>query len=165
MVDTKRSKNILFIGITVITLLEIYFGYTVIKSYKGIYQVQIFIPLILQPFVYKRVLSKELSYFKLRIITLGFISFLLPIMIYFTLPNYTYNSGKDIVKKHLNQEISFKVYSISESSIPVTNNPKQLFVSNKEYYYEITSAENKHYFITVNPLTGELQKLTEAYWK
>jgi len=134
------------------------------KSCKGIYQVQIFLPLILQPFVYKRIFSKELSYFKLRIITLGLISFLLPIMIYFTLPNYTYNSGKDIVKKHLNHEISFKDYSFSESSIPITNNPKQLFISNREYYYEITSADNKNYFITVNPLTGELHKLTEAYW-
>jgi len=70
MVDSKRSKNILFIGISVITLLEIYFGYRVFKNYKGIYQVQIFLPLILQPFVYKRIFSKELSYFKLRIIKL-----------------------------------------------------------------------------------------------
>lgn len=166
MLKNKKQKYIIVAAIILITLLEIYFGYKVFVDYVGVYQVGIFMPFVLQPFVYQALFIKEKSFYKLRIGIVVLISIILPIIIYFTLPNYTYDKGKAMVEQYLgqNENISFNDYSLSKKSIPTVNNPKQLFVSNRVYYYEIISEDSNKSFFIINPLTGELKQLSQSYW-
>lgn len=126
----------------------------------------IFLPLMFQPDVYKTLFTKEKAHYKLRIVIAVLISFILPITIYFTLPSYTYIEGKMKVEQYFgqNKNISFYFYSMGKNSIPLSNNPKQLFVSNRAYYYGVTSEEGNEYFFIVNPLTGELIQLSKRFW-
>lgn len=161
----KKIKNIIIICITLISLLELYFAYKVLKEYRGIYQIGVFILFIYQPFLYNNLFRKQLSHYKLRIVIIGLMSLLLPLTIYFTLPKYTYNEGKQFVEQYLEQSKSVKFvdYSFGKDTIPVYNNPKQLFVSDRAYYYTITSTEGTKYFM-VNPLTGKLHQMSQGVW-
>ncbi|MFL0246171.1 hypothetical protein [Candidatus Clostridium stratigraminis] len=161
----NKTKKVVITGIIVITLFEIYFAYKIVMNYAGVYQVGIFIPLILQPLFYMWLFRIERPYLKIRITIILAISIFLPLVIYFTLPNYTYNKGKEIVKQNLAQSENYLFTDLTYASdtIPVINNPKQLFVSNRVYYYEVTLKDEKKYFI-INPLTGELKELARSYW-
>lgn len=161
----SNKKKIIIIAIILITLFEIYFAYIIFNDYRGIYQVSIFIPLLLQLFLYYRLIIQDITYVKTRFIILAIISFIIPLTIYFTLPNYTYDKGKQVVKEYLKgtPNTIFVEFSFNKDTIPLVNNRKEIFVSNRAYYYEIISEEEKKYFI-VNPLTGEATQLSESYW-
>lgn len=158
----KKMKNTIVTCITLLTLLELYFAYRVSNEYAGIYQVGIFFPVIFQPFSYNALLRKQLSYFKLRIVVIVFITLILPSIIYFTLPNYNYNEGKQMVKQYLqpSEQIEFVDISKEKDTVPLADDFKRLFISNKAYYYEVKSTTDKEYFM-VNPITGETVQLSE----
>lgn len=166
MLKDKNAKNFIFAVIFLITAVEAYFGYKAYIDYVGIYQVGIFLPLMFQPDAYKTLFIKEKAFHKLRIVIAVLISFILPIIIYFTLPSYTYIEGKMKVEQYFgqNKNISFNYYSMGKNSIPLSNNPKQLFVSNRAYYYEVASEDGNKYFFIVSPLTGELIQLSKRFW-
>lgn len=163
--NTKKSENIITILIVLVTLLEMYFAYWVFYHYRGIYQVSIFIPFLLQPIWYRSMLKPENGHHKFRKIPAVIISIFLPLAIYFTLPNYTYDEGKLIIINHLeqNENPMFSYYPFGHDTIPVINNPKGIFMFNRAYYYKITLPEGDKYFM-VCPITGELQQLSEKYW-
>jgi hypothetical protein len=163
--NNKKIKAIIIVFVTLVTLVEVYFAYKITQDCKGIYQVQIFVPLVLQPLYVSRLLKKERAYFKLRILALLLCSVLLPLVIYSTLPNYTYIEGKEIIHKFIGQDNShnFTEVSFAKSTVPVIDNTKQVFVSDREYYYEVTSKEGSIYFM-VNPVTGKVMKLEKSYW-
>jgi hypothetical protein len=160
--EDKKVKNIIIICITLLSLLELYFAYRVVSGYAGVYQVGIFIPVLIQPFSYYALLKKQMSYFKLRVVVVVLITLILPSVIYFTLPNYTYNEGKQMVERYVqsSKNIEFVDISKDKDTIPITGNPKRLFVSDRAYYYEIKSTGGNKYFM-VNPLTGEVVQLSE----
>jgi len=160
--EDKKVKNIIIICIALLTLLELYFAYRVANEYAGVYQVGIFYPFIVQPFSYNALLRKQISYFKLRIVVIVLISLILPLMIYFTLPSYTYNEGKQMVEQYLHpsENIEFVDNAKNKATIPITGNPKGLFVNDKAYYYEVISTTNKEYFM-VNPISGDVVQLSE----
>ena len=162
----KKIKNIIIICITLISLLEMYFAYKVTKEYVGVYNVGIFILLLLQPLYYKALFRKEKTYLQFKFISIILISFILPIIIYFTLPNYTYNEGKQIVEQYVHSSTNLIFIDISKDkdTVPVINSPKQLFVFNREYYYGIKSTGANKYFM-VNPLTGKVVQLSEEFWR
>lgn len=164
MIINNKVKKVVTTSIILITLLEIYFAYKAVMDYAGVYQVGIFIPLLLQPIFYISLFRIENPFFKTRIILIGLISILLPLIIYITLPNYTYDKGKLIVTQYLNQDKNYIFADLThdKDTIPVINNPTKLFVSNRVYYYEVTSNDGKKYFI-INPLTGELKELVKSY--
>lgn len=163
MSKDKRTRKYLIIGITLVTLLEIYFAYRIVIDYRGIYQVAIFIPLVFQPFLYHRLIRKDLSHLKIRIFVLGLVSVLLPLTIYFTLPHYTYDEGKQIIEQYIGHDTVFTDYPFNRRTVPTSDNG-QLFVNNRAYYYEVVLSDGKKYFI-VDPLTGHPAQLPEAYWK
>jgi len=162
----KRVKNIVITCITLVTLVELYFAYKIAKEYAGIYQIGIFMPLIFQPFCYNALFREQKTYWKLRVIGIGLISLILPLCIYFTLPNYTYNEGKQIVERYVQSSGNpiFIDISKDKDTVPLVNNPKRLFVSNRAYYYGIKATDNNKYFM-VNPLTGEVIQLSENFWR
>lgn len=163
---SKKIKNVIIICITLISLLELYFAYEIANEYAGVYEIGIFIPLIFQPFYYYKVLFREQKpYSKWRIIVIGLISSILSLVIYFTLPNYTYNDGKQVVKEYVQSSGNPVFIDIPKNidTVPIWNNPKRLFVSNRAYYYEIKSTVENKYFL-VNPLTGEVDQLSNKYW-
>lgn len=165
MSKDKNIERYIIIGIILITLLEMCFAYKVLKHYRGVYRVTIFSPLLMQPFWYRRLFRKEMSYYKTRVVMISLISVLLPMIIYATLPNYTYDKGKQIVKEHLNESknIIFVDLAFGKNTILIFNNPKQLFISNRAYYYKIISTEGNKYFM-IDPIDGELTQLSESYW-
>lgn len=162
----KKLKNIIIICITLISLLELYFAYKVAREYAGIYQIGLFTPLIFQPLFYKVLFREQKTYLKLRVIGIGLISFILPLIIYSTLPNFTYYEGKQIVKRYVQPSGNLAFIDISKDrdTVPLINSPGRLFVSHRAYYYGIESTLNNKYFM-VNPLTGEVTQLSEDYWE
>jgi hypothetical protein len=163
----KRVKSIIVFCITLISLLELYFAYRILAEYRGIYEGWgFFIPFIYQPFWGIRLFKKELAYYKFRMLGIGLIAFACPFIIYFTLPNYTYNEGKYFVEQYVQSSGNYEFieFSREKDTIPVVDNPQRLFVSNRAYYYGIKSIVNNTYFM-VNPLTGKVVQLAENYWE
>lgn len=127
-IPKNRNMNIvIIICITLISLLEIYFAYKVTKGYSRVYNTGIFILFLLQPFYYIAVFKKDKTHLKLKIALFVLISFILPLIIYFTLPNYTYNEGKQIVEQYVHSRSNLIFIDISndKNTVPVINNPKQ----------------------------------------
>lgn len=162
----KVNKKTIISLIILITLVEMYFAYRVVYDYKGIYPVSMFIPFIFQAFMYWKLINKEINYKKIRIFIMVLISISLPLVIYFTLPNYSYHEGKETVENYLeeNTNIEFVDFSIGKDTIPVMNNPKKIFISDREYYYKVILSDEVRYFM-VNPITGRLNELPEGYWE
>lgn len=162
----NNKKSIIIICITIITILEAYLAYQVVNKYVGLYQIQVSIALIFQPMNYYNLLfKKHKNYVKLRITVLILISLILPIIIYFTLPSYTYIEGKILVEQYekSGQNLEFIDVPKDEDTIPIVDNPTRLFVSNRAYYYVTKiDAENK-YFI-VNPISGKVHQISDSYW-
>ena len=158
----KRLKNIIITCITLLTLLELYFAYKVANEYAGVYRVRAFFPFIFQPFAYYALLSKQVSYFKLRIAGIVLLSIFLPAIIYFTLPSYTYNEGKQMVEQYFKPSVNIEFVDISKdkATLPLADDFNRLFVFNKAYYYEVKSTTDNEYFM-VNPITGEVVQLSE----
>ncbi|GCD11059.1 hypothetical protein [Clostridium tagluense] len=161
----KKTKDIIFICMTLISLLEWYFAYKIANKYAGIYNIGIFILFLGQPIYYKALFKNQNAYLKLKIIAMGLILFISPLIIYYTLPKYTYNEGKQIVQRyvHSSRNTVFIDISKEKDTVPLVNNPEQLFVSNRAYYYEIKSTIGNKYFM-VNPLTGKVVQMPKDYW-
>ncbi|SHH76547.1 hypothetical protein [Clostridium grantii] len=161
----KKIKNIVLLIIVLISLLELYFSYKVAKEYAGIYEIGIFLPFIIQPFIYYKLLFKvQKTYFKSRFTVVLLISFTLPLTIFFTLPNFTYNEGKQLIEEyaHSDGHLVFRDISKDEDTKAICNNPSRLFVSDRAYYYEI-QLNGKNEFFLVNPLTGRVEQLLDKY--
>ena len=67
-----------------------------------------------------------------------------------------------MVKQYLqpSENIEFADVSKDKDTLPLADDFKRLFVSNKAYYYEIKSTTNNAHFM-VNPITGEAVQLSE----
>lgn len=166
LVGSIKRKVFLIICISSISLLELYWGFQVGREYRGSYFVTIFIPCLIQPYWYYMVLFRnQRNFLKIRIFGIVLISFILPLIIYYTIPNYTYNDGERVIEQYMNldRKAVFINYSYSESTIPVLNCEESLLGSNREYYYGIKlDSENKYF--TVNAVSGKVTQLSEAYW-
>ncbi len=160
------NKKILIICISIISLFELYWGFQVGKEYRGSYFVSIFIPFLMQPYWYYILLfRKHKTFLNLRFLGIALISFILPLLIYCTIPNYTYNDGKRLIEQcmNLDRKAEFIKYSYSESTVPVLNCEKSLLGSSREYYYGIKLDKEKKY-VTVNAVSGKVTQLSERYW-
>ncbi|GAA0182174.1 hypothetical protein SH2C18_45990 [Clostridium sediminicola] len=164
--EHKKTKISILVFIALVSLLELKYAYYISREYAGVYEIGISIPLILQPLYYYRLLFKEQkTSLRLRIIVMGSLSVVLPLVIYFTLPNYTYKQGKQIVKEYV--QVTGKPIFVDiprgMDTVTLINNPKRLFVSDRAYCYEIKSTGENKYFL-VNPITGEVYKMKNKYW-
>jgi len=159
-------KKYLLTGITIITLVEAYFNYIALKDYIGIYQTGIFIPLLLQPILYRKFfMSEEKVRLKnWRLLAMGTISIVLPFVIFFTLPDYTYAEGKEMVESTLEDTVSFVDLETQKRTIPTIERDSGLLKSNRIYYYITDTGTEKNYFV-VDPLTGEIQELDQDFYR
>jgi hypothetical protein len=166
LLDSLKTKKFLIICISIISLLELYWGFQVSKEYRGSYSVSIFIPFLIQPYWYYILLfRKQRTFLNIRILGIALISFILPLLIYCTIPNYTYDDGKRLIEQYMNldKKAEFIKYSYIESTIPVLNCEKSLLGSNREYYYGIKLDKDNEY-VTVNAVSGKVTPLSEGYW-
>lgn len=162
----KKVKTTIVAFVILITLLEMYLVYKITIEYTGIYKIHYFVPLISFQIYYCFLLfKKERKYLVIRAFSIGLLTIIIPVIVYITLPNYTYNEGKQNVELYLQSYTDIEFIKIPKSSdtIPTINNPKQLFVSNRLYYYKITLMNKNKYFV-VSPITGEVSELSKAFW-
>ena len=162
----EKTKSIIITCITLITFVELYLAYKISKEYAGVYQIGVFIlPIILQPFVYNSLFRESKAYSKLRIITIGLLSLILPLIIYCTLPGYTYNQGKQTIELYeqtSKNTVFIDIYK-NKQTVPLVDNSERLLIYPKAYYYGIKSTVDNKYFI-VSPLTGEIILLSEDFY-
>lgn len=164
---TKESfKKYLLTGITIITLVEAYFNYRALKDYIGIYQTGVFIPLLLQPIVYRKLFMSEekASLVNWKLLTMGTISIVLPFVIFFTLPDYTYAEGKEKIASTREDTVSFMDLETQKRTIPAIGRDPGLLKSNRIYYYITDNGTEKNFFV-VDPLTGEVQELEQDFYR
>ncbi len=159
-------KKYILTGIIILTLVEAYFYYRALKDYIGIYQTGLFIPLLLQPILYRRFFMNEekMSPKNWKLIALGTISLVLPLLIYFTLPNYTYSEGKDLVQKLEPSPLVFLEMDLQFRSIPTTSEGNGFFINNRIYHYKTEVLGIEKYFV-VHPYTGGVQELLEDFYR
>jgi len=164
--ERESFKKYLLTGITVITLVEAYFNYIALKDYIGIYQTSIFIPLLLQPILYRKLFMREekVSLKNWKLLAMGTISIALPFVIYFTLPDYTYDEGKEMIKSTQVDTVSFMDLETQKSTIPAIGRDSGLLKSSRIYYYITDTGTIKNYFV-VDPLTGEVQELDQDFYR
>ena len=162
----EHWKKYLLTGITVITLVEAYFNYIALKDYIGIYQSGIFIPLLLQPILYRKLFMSEekVSLKNWRLLAMATISIALPFVIYFTLPEYTYAEGKEMIESTREDTVSFMDLETKMRTIPAIGRDSGLLKSNRIYYYITDTGTEKNYFV-VDPLTGEVQELDQDFYR
>lgn len=164
MKKKNSLKNILNLSIFILLVLEIFYLYKINTDYKGVYQIQYFIPcVIILVVIFIRSIVEEKTLRKNKKIVLLCILVLIPLIIYFTLPNYSYNEGKDIIRKELKSTNLEFSKSQEEYTVPIINNSRFSFVKDKEYYYIINSDSETKYF-KVNPVTGSLDALSSNFW-
>lgn len=141
-----------------------FYLYSINTDYKGVYQIEYFIPCItiLGIIFIFWILSKQ-ALTKIKKIILLLTLILIPLIIYFTLPNYIYNDGKEIIRKELkSSSLEFPKFQ-EEYTVPITNNTKSFFIKDKEYYYIITLGNENKYF-RLDPVTGSLNELSSKFW-
>ncbi len=164
MKKKNSLKNILNLSIFILLVLEIFYLYKINTDYKGVYQIQYFIPcVIILVVIFIRSIVEEKTLRKNKKIVLLCILVLIPLIIYFTLPNYSYNEGKDIIRKELKSTNLEFSKSQEEYTVPIINNSRFSFVKDKEYYYIINSDNETKYF-KVNPVTVSLDALSSNFW-
>lgn len=166
MIKNKKIKSIMNFCIFLISIAELYFIYKINKEFKGTYEILIFLPLIIiQPFIFRSLLSRGDTISKVRIFLTILIYISIPVIIYFTLPKYTYNDGKDKIEESFKPDEKFEFIhnAPGQYTVPVIENAKQIFMKDREYYYIIEFTNETKYFI-VNPITGESIELEERYW-
>lgn len=116
---------------------------------------------------YFRLLFREQkTYPKARIVVFALVSVILPLVIYATLPSYTYDEGKKLVEQEVQstEKIIFVDISKDSDTMLIYNNPKRLFVKDRAYCYEIKAIGENKYFL-VNPIDGQVNQLSEKYWE
>lgn len=139
-----------------ITIIELLLCVCILLSYNGIYKIEIFaIIIIVLPIVY--IYSNKGNHIKKKIIKIIIlvIVIILPLIIVFTLPQYTYNNGQNKIKKEIGN-ITFIKLKNKEKSIYFDNNTNRLFIRNRVYFYKTKEEGN---FI-VNPINGDIKKIT-----
>ncbi|MBS4537048.1 hypothetical protein GOQ27_01155 [Clostridium sp. D2Q-11] len=161
----QQIKKIIFSLVILLTLIIIYWGYRVYIEYRGVYNIVVFIPLLFLPISYRMILKDHEIFLRWRIVTVMILSIALPLLIYFTLPKYTYNEGQKRVIEYLNttEKVEFINYSRGEDTIPVMNNPKGFLIKDRTYYYHVKVLDKDRYFM-VNPIMGKVGELPNAYW-
>lgn len=162
----ETMKKYFLTGITVITLVEAYFNYIALKDYSGIYQTGIFIPLLLQPIFYRKFfMSEEKVRLKnWRLLAMATVSIVLPFVIFFTLPDYTYAEGKEMIKATGTDYVSFMELETQKRTIPAIGRNPGFLKSSRVYYYITDTGTEKNYFV-VDPLTGEVQELSQDFYR
>lgn len=163
MVKGNRAKIILNLLFFFLIVIDIFYLYRINTIYRGVYEIQIFIPLILvfiMRFIYlirsKNKMSKNSPGIEL------FILCLIPLIIYSTKPKYTYDSGKEVLRKDLNLNYLEFDESKENYSIPIKDK-EYLFIKNMEYYYTVKLNDGNSYF-RVNPNTGLLNELSTDFY-
>lgn len=164
----EKFRLMLLIIIIFISIIEIYVLYRLCIDYKWIYQVYSFILLVLlQVIGWYRLMFKNnnVKRLKLRIVIFGLITIFIPVLIMIDVPKYSYQDGKTMIEKSIEIEGTYEFIENSrgKNTIPVINNPKGIFIANRDYYYRLSDGINNIYFI-VNPIDGRVMQLDNAYW-
>jgi len=164
--SNESWKKYLLTGITVITLVEAYFNYIALKEYIGIYQTGIFIPLLLQPIFYRKFFMSEekVNLKSWKLLAMGTMSIVLPFIIFFTLPDYTYSEGKEMIASTREDTVSFMDLETQKRTIPAIGRNPGVLKSSRIYYYITDTGTEKNYFV-VDPLTGEVEELDQDFYK
>jgi hypothetical protein len=164
--DKETWKKYLLTGITVITLVEAYFNYIALKNYSGIYQTGVFIPLLLQPILYRKFFMSEekVSLKNWKLLAMATISIVLPFIIFFTLPDYTYAEGKEMIAATSTDTVNFIELKTQNRTIPSIGRNPGFLKSSRVYYYIADTGTEKNYFV-VDPLTGEVQELDQDFYR
>ena len=168
----QNFKKIFRIGSILISIIELLVIAVIFPKYEGIISYGFFIILILfQPIWYfnlTKINSKINSSKKFISVTLTLviISISIPILIYTSIPKYTYNDGLTVLKNHLQKDKNneFLVDNTFKGTITITEFhrkfPKNLLIDNKFYLYLAVSDDNSKNF-ALNPLTGEVLEINE----
>ncbi|MGO1370048.1 hypothetical protein [Senegalia sp. (in: firmicutes)] len=164
MEEAKQNK-FLFILIVILTLTELYWGYKVYRSYKGVYDIGFFLIFVLQPLWYSfLIVDVRDDHPRWKIIISIILTIILPIILYYSLPNYSYDDGREIIREKFDEDVEFTDYSNSMDTIPVFEKEKNIFINDRTYYYKIYTNGKYKYFI-LNEKTGKLIELEEGYWE
>jgi hypothetical protein len=163
----KYTKKVFVFTIAFVLLLELLFAYKLIAEYRGIYQLGWAItPFLFQIYFFIMQLKKDLIHFKYRLVIIAFTTVCFSIVILFTLPSYTYNEGKQLVKQTLplGSNTEFIDMPKNRDIVPLADDFRKLLIHNRAYYYRIKSAEGDKFFM-VNPITGKIDRLSEDFYK
>jgi len=166
MIPKESMKKYILAGITILTLVEAYFYYRALKDYIGVYQASIFIPLLLQPILYNKLFQsgEKLSLRSWKVSPLIAVSLLLPVLIWYTIPNYTYEEGKALVEASMDESVDFPEQEFENRTIPAMGRQKGILHSDRIYYYT-AEADGVTSYHVVDPMTGEVQELEEDYFR
>ena len=150
-VNLSKHMDIL---IWIITIIEMLLAILIIKLYSNVYAIEGFILIIImQPFIYMWIITKEGKNKKILKTVGAIVMILIPLIIIFTLPRYTYNGGKEIVEVYLG-EVEFIKLEKKDKSISIEKDNEYIFLKDKVYKYKVTK-DKKEYEILIDASNGE----------
>jgi len=162
----KKSELVIIASISIILLLELFLAYKITLEYLGVYSFSRFsLFILIQPVYFCLLFKGKRRHKGLYYLGIGLV-ILLPILFYFTLPQCTYNEGKQYVILYLqsNEDTSFVDISEDKDTVSVIDDSKRLFVYDRFYYY-ITIRDDMYQYFAVNPDNGEVIELLEDFWE
>jgi hypothetical protein len=115
-------------------------------------------------FLWYRLINKGIAEkFKVMyVLLLGALSIALPIVLFITKPVYTYNQGIDKVFDYRDIYSSYELVNdeIDVYTVPVQQ--EKFLISDLYYYYYISDGSNNIYLM-VDPFSGEVLELEDAW--
>ncbi|KPV42921.1 hypothetical protein [Alicyclobacillus ferrooxydans] len=87
-----------------------------------------------------------------------------PLMFFLALPHVTYQSGQELVSRHIgSQSVQFVAPPIRHVS--VVYNGYAFLLHHEFYYYEVSLQDTrKHDYYIVNPMTGQVMQLKTGFY-
>lgn len=160
MKEEEKERKLSFLAL-ILCILELLFLFIIHKNYKGIYEIEIFIPALLVLFAFFiRLALRKVSVEKKRFIILFTIILLLPIVLYLSLPKYTYSQAKELINKKLSNKKDSQFVETESTTIDIANKKKKFFLRQKEYYFAVLiDGEDKEF--RVDPCTGEVNTIID----
>lgn len=162
-----NKKQMIFLGVLIVYIvIELLLLYILAIYYKGVYQVAFYVPLIVLQYGWYNLIFKKdnIKRYKIALWSLALLTISIPLIVSVTLPEYSYEKGKAIIEEQIDDENYLSIeYSKGKNSIPVINNPKQLFIANRNYYYRFSDGISNLYFV-VDPVSGKAGRLDQEYW-
>lgn len=164
----KVKEEILYISMIIFSNVNIYYLHKSFEKYKHVRNIRLFllILVIINLITFLMIkLQEECKKANLILKIFFLILILLPILLFVTKPNVSYEEGQKLVAEVVKDKgnYTFKPYKIGMNTIATSGVPYIFLLSRRNYYYRLISGKDTLFYM-VNPNLGIVVRLKDGFW-
>ncbi|WP_078381201.1 hypothetical protein [Sutcliffiella halmapala] len=161
----KRIRNIkLFVLLVTLTELIIILRIDHVV-YRGVYYTSFFVPILVLQIVltFGYLNANTRKFFGKAALIIMFA--IVPIVFYFYTPNFTFHQAKQLVAQEIDEgAVIVEQTDRYRDNVPIYTEEKRIFLSDRNYHFEVITKDEEKLNFLVHPDTGEVIKMNQAYW-